>query len=57
MIGFITTSVTLSLLITIKYKQYQRYRSFTQFTDHRCSRTRISLTPLVVSQQRLSTQL
>jgi hypothetical protein len=31
--------------------------SNTPLTIHRCSRTRISLTPLVVSQQRLSTKL
>jgi hypothetical protein len=30
-------------------KAVHRYSWFTQFTDHRCSRTRISLTPLVVS--------
>jgi hypothetical protein len=47
--------VTHSLLITLKYKHYQHYSSFTPFTIQRCSRTRVSLTPLVVSQQRLST--
>jgi hypothetical protein len=52
--------ITVSYMRTLNYnyiQQYHRYSWFTQFTDHRCSRTRISLTPLVVSQQRLSTQL
>jgi hypothetical protein len=37
MIGFISTLVTHSLLITLT----ESYHSFTHFTAHRCTRTRI----------------
>jgi hypothetical protein len=55
MIGIISSWVTHSLLVTLN-TAVQRYRSFTPFTDHRCTRTRI-LSPLVVSQQQISVLL
>jgi hypothetical protein len=51
MIGSVGTSVTCAL----NHTEIQRYRWFTHFPVHRCTRTRI-LFPLVVSWQRISAQ-
>jgi hypothetical protein len=40
---------------SLNYTYIQRYSSFTRFSDHRCTRSKI-LSPLVVSWQRISTQ-